>query len=187
MLWHINMISPSEVSSNEKKNANPGQEGALHIFRNQIHSLNSFTSFKLKPLVTTRSQWIQMNKDKQMLNFIYNPPGNSLRLCSNSSSHSSLHLESYMHIVWLSGANICEMFIDVDVQLLSVLHNSDSWPSSLHCNLSNIILHDTMKVLLSNTSWWFVGLYTCVEWKGRYEVRSQLQSRIQLQLWLQLE
>ena len=31
-----------------------------------------------------------------------------------------------MHIVWLSGANICEMFIDVDVQLLSVLHNSDS-------------------------------------------------------------
>ena len=63
-----------------------------------------------------------------------------------------------MHIVWLSGANICELFIDVDVQLLSVLHNLDSRPSSLHCNLSNIILHDTMKVLLSNTSWLFVRL-----------------------------
>ena len=73
-----------------------------------------------RTIVTTRSQGIQMNKYMRMLNFMFSLPGDY------STSHSSLHMESYMHIVWLSGGNICELFIDFDVQLLSVLHNSDS-------------------------------------------------------------
>ena len=78
---------------------------------------------RFKPLVT-RSQGMQMNKDKQVLHFIYDPSGNFLSLCI-TSDHSSLHVES--HLEWSICGYICELFINFDVHLFSkspsVLHN----------------------------------------------------------------
>ena len=50
---------------------------------------------RFKPLVikSQGGQGVQMNKDKQVLHFIYDPPGNSLRL-RISSNRSLLHMES---------------------------------------------------------------------------------------------
>ena len=59
-----------------------------------------------------------MNKDKQVLHFIYDPSGNFLRLCI-TSDHSSLHMES--HLEWSICGYICELFINFDVHLFSKL------------------------------------------------------------------
>ena len=93
-----------------------------------IYLVRKFTggaSLMFRTIVTTRSQGIQMNKYMRMLNFMFSPPGNSLRLflLPFLITHGVIHAYSMVErweYLWT-------VYIDFDVQLLSVLHNSDSW------------------------------------------------------------